>query len=228
MSEKGGKSTPPTQRFLDIAEIRENVVVMKDGTMRAVILVSSINFSLKSDEEQQAVIQGYIQFLNSLEHPLQITIQSRKMNIDGYLDRLKERERSITNELLRSQIRDYTSFIQELVQLGEIMEKRFLVTVPYDPADDGKGGKSFWGKLQHALYPAAIVKLNTKQFNDRRDALMKRTGVIVGGLESMGLSAALLDTQGLIELFYHVYNPELAQSQPLAPIDDLQVEKVMT
>lgn len=218
------KAGPPTQRFLDIAEIREDVVVMKDGTLRAVLMVSSINFALKSDDEQQAVIQGYMQFLNSLDHPLQIMIQSRKMNIDGYLARLKAQEDTIANELLKTQIRDYTSFIKELVDLGEIMQKRFFVVVPFDAMERGEKGKGFFGKLQNALYPAMIVKLNAKQFADRRQAVMRRTEIVSGGLQSMGLSAALLDTQGLVELYYNAYNPEVAETQPLEAIRALQVE----
>jgi hypothetical protein len=92
------KAGPPTQRYLDIAEIREDVVVMKDGTLRAVLLVSSINFALKSEDEQQATVQGYMQFLNSLEHPIQVVIQSRRMNIDAYMGNLKEQEETIHNE----------------------------------------------------------------------------------------------------------------------------------
>lgn len=218
------KAGPPTQRFLDIAEIRENIVVMKDGSMRMVLMVSSINFALKSDDEQQAVIQGYMQFLNSLEHPLQVCIQSRKMNIDGYLARLKAQEDTIANELLKSQIRDYTSFIKELVDLGEIMQKRFFVVIPYSPSEGAEKGKGFLVKLQNALYPASIVKLNAKQFADRRDSLNQRAQIVAGGLQSMGLSVALLDTQGLIELYYNSYNPEVGETQPLEALEKLHVE----
>lgn len=218
------KVGPPTQRYLDIAEIRENVVVMKDGTLRAVLMVSSINFALKSDDEQQAVIQGYMQFLNSLEHPIQISIQSRKMNIDGYLARLKAQEETISNELLKGQIRDYTSFIKELVDLGEIMQKRFFVVVPYGANEGAEKGKGFLVKLQNALYPASVVKLNAKQFAERRDALVQRAQGIAGGLESMGLAVAMLDTQGLIELYYNAYNPEMSETQPLESMDQLQIE----
>src|SRR3989339_1804717 len=114
------KPGQPTQRYLDIAEIRENCVVLKDGTLRAVLMVSSINFALKSEDEQQAIIQGYMSFLNSLEYPIQIVIQSRKMNIDAYLGSLGEAERATKNDALRNQILDYRSFIQELVSLGDI------------------------------------------------------------------------------------------------------------
>jgi hypothetical protein len=130
MSSTAKKPGQPTQRYLDIAEIREDTVVMKDGTLRAVIMVSSINFALKSEDEQQAIIQGYMQFLNGLEHPLQVVVQSRKMNADGYLATLRQQEETIHNELLKTQIRDYTSFIKELVDLGQIMQKRFFVVMP--------------------------------------------------------------------------------------------------
>ena len=218
------KAGPPTQLFLDIAEIREIVVVMKDGSPRLVLMVSSINFSLKSEDEQQAVIQGYMQFLNSLDHPLQVCIQSRKMNIDGYLARLKAQEEGISNELLKTQIRDYTSFIKELVDLGEIMQKRFFVVSPYDPSERNEKGKGFLGKVQNAIYPAMIVKLNAKQFEERRYAITQRAQIIAGGLESMGLSVAMLDTQGLIELYYNSYNPEVGETQPLEAIEKLHVE----
>lgn len=217
------KPGPPTQRFLDIAEIREDVVVLKDGTMRAVLMVSSLNFALKSEDEQQAIIQGYMQFLNGLEYPIQICIQSRKMNIDGYLERLKKQEETIDNELLRGQIRDYTSFITELVELGEIMQKRFFVVVPFDPATEGKQ-KNFLGKLQAAIMPASIVKLNAKAFRERRDSLLQRVSTVAGGLASMGLQAVLLDTQGLIELYYTVYNPDLFDTEKVVDVNKLQVE----
>ena len=119
------KPGPPTQRFLDIAEIREDVVVLKDGTLRGVFMVSSINFALKSEDEQQATVQSYMQFLNGLEYPIQVVVQSRKMNIDAYMEALKEQERTIKNDLLRTQIIDYRGFVNELVELGEIMQKKF-------------------------------------------------------------------------------------------------------
>lgn len=216
------KAGPPTQRFLDIAEIRENVVVMKDGTMRSVLMCSSINFALKSEDEQQAIIQGYMQFLNGLEYPIQVVIQSRKMNIDGYLGRLKEQEDTIGNELLRSQIRDYTAFIKELVELGEIMQKRFFVVIPFDPMQDKQ--KGFMTKLSAAISPAALVKLNDKTFRDRRETLQHRVETVAGGLTSMGLQAVMLDTQGLIELYYTVYNPDTFDNEKMTDVNKLQVE----
>lgn len=224
MSSSAKKAGQPTQRYLDIAEIREDAVVMKDGTLRAVVMVSSINFALKSEDEQQAIIQGYMQFLNGLEHPLQVVVQSRKMNVDGYLATLRQQEETIHNELLRTQIRDYTSFIKELVDLGQIMQKRFFVVVPYDPAEGNEKGKGFISKLSSAFSPAKIIKLNEKRFQERRYSLMQRVSTVAGGMTSMGLQVALLDTQGLIELYYSSYNPDIYDAEKLVDISKLRVE----
>ena len=218
------KVGPPTQRYLDIAEIREDVVIMKDGTLRAVLLVSSINFALKSEDEQQATVQGYMQFLNSLEHPIQVVIQSRRMNIDGYMANLKQQEETIKNELLRSQIRDYMSFVQELVELGEIMQKQFFVVVPFDPSETGDKRKSFITRLSASISPAKLLKLNAKQFTDRKATLTQRVANVSSGLQSMGLQVAMLDTQSLIELYYTCYNPQVLDTQKLVDTSKLQVE----
>lgn len=218
------KPGQPTQRYLDIAEIREDCVVMKDGTLRAVLMVSSINFALKSEDEQQVIIQGYMQFLNGLEHPLQIVVQSRRMNVDGYLAALQQQEETIHNELLRTQIRDYTSFVKELVELGQIMQKRFFVVIPYDPSEGNEKGKGFLTKLSTAFSPAKIVKLNEKRFQERRYALMRQVSTIASGLGSMSLQVAMLDTQGLIELYYSSYNPDVYDAEKLVDVGKLRVE----
>ena len=213
---------PTTQRYLDIAQIRDDAVVMKDGTMRAVILVSSINFSLKSADEQQGVIQAYMQFLNGLESPLQITIHSRKMNIDEYVGRMRQAERDLKNELLRTQMNDYINFVRDLVEGGEIMSKRFYVTVQFDPSSAKK--KGFFPRFKEAISPVIRIQLNEKQFQERLLDLEQRTGHVLGGLNSMGLTGVRLDTQGLIELLYNSYNPILAEAQPLSSTSELQVE----
>ncbi|MFA5130147.1 MAG: hypothetical protein WC477_04505 [Patescibacteria group bacterium] len=226
----GPKSGPPTQRFLDIAEIKEDVVIMKDGTLRAVLLVSSINFALKNVDEQNAIVQAYMGFLNSIEFPIQVVIQSRRMNIDDYLERLKKAEKDQKNELLRNQIADYRDYIRQLVQLGEIMQKRFYVVVPLDPAagsDDSKNdlkSRGFFARFQEVLTPAVAIRLSEKRFTDKRHLLMMRMNSVMSGLASMSLNAVPLDTQSLIELYYTVYNPELFETQRLEDINKLQLE----
>lgn len=215
-------SAPSTQRFLDITEIRDDMVVLKDGSVRSVILVSSINFALKSADEQQGIIQGYMQFLNGLDFPIQIVVQSRNMNIDEYIGRMRAQERDLKNELLRTHLNDYIQFIQQLVEGGEIMSKRFYVVVPLQPGVGMK--KKFWARLREAVSPIARLALSRKEMDWRSDELNQRTSHVLGGLSSMGLSGVRLDTQGLIELYYHAYNLETAAVQPLQGVGDMQVE----
>jgi type IV secretory pathway VirB4 component len=218
----GSKPGVPAQRYLDIAEIREDVVVMKDGTLRAVLLVSSINFALKSIDEQNAIVQAYMQFLNALDHPIQIVIQSRRMNIDEYLRKLSESERTQSNELLRRQISDYRDYVKQLVDLGEIMQKKFFVVVPLDPATDKQ--KGFFARLTEILTPSVAIRISDDRFQKSRQSLMLRVNGIVSGLSSMSLNAVMLDTQSLIELFYTVYNPELFETQRMIDTRKLQIE----
>ncbi len=218
----GAKPGVPSQRYIDIAEIKEDIVVMKDGTMRAVLLVSSINFALKSVDEQNAIVQAYMQFLNSLDFPIQIVIQSRRMNIDEYLRKLVEAERTQANDLLRRQIGDYREYVKQLVDLGEIMQKKFFVTVPLDPSTDKQ--KGFFARLSEILTPSVAIRLSDERFQKNKQSLMLRVNSIMGGLQSMSLNAVMLDTQGLIELFYTVYNPELFESQRMVATGKLQLE----
>lgn len=210
------------QRHLPIFEIKHDTVVMKDGTLRAVLLVSSINFALKNEDEQNAIVASYVSFLNGLDHPLQVVIQSRKLNIRPYIETLLNREKEQTNELLRAQTADYRSFVSELVSLGEIMNKQFFVIVPYDPLSNKR--RSFWSRLMEVINPAVTVKLKEERFLSRKEDLDMRLRQVEGGLKSMGLEVARLDTQSLIELFYSTFNPDIAASEPLAPLDQIQVE----
>lgn len=216
------KVGPPTSQYLDIAEIRDRAVVVKDGTLRAVLLCSSINFALKSDDEQTATIQAYVGFLNSLDFPLQIVIQSRKLNIDGYLKKLGEAEKQQPNELLRVQISEYMAYIKELISLGEIMTKRFYVVVPYNPHSDKR--RSFRERLRSVFSAAGTVKLSRDDFAHYLESLEKRVGFVTSGLASVGVTSARLDTQSLIELYYTTYNPEVKEQQKLADLEKLQVE----
>jgi hypothetical protein len=218
----GPKPGLASQKFLDIAEIREDTVIMKDGTLRAVLLVSSINFALKSVDEQNAIVQAYMQFLNGLDFPIQVVIQSRRMNIDNYLRQLSDQEKILTNDLLKRQIRDYKDFIKQLIQLGDIMQKRFFVVVPLNPATDEQ--KGFFKRMGEILTPTVAIRLSEERFQKLKFDLSLRMNQVISGLSSMSLNAVPLDTQSLIELYYNVYNPELFQTQPLTDLAKLQVE----
>lgn len=213
------KITTTTQRYLDIAEIRDDIVVMKDGTLRSILLVSSLNFALKSEDEQNAIIASYISFLNNLEYPLQIVIQSREFKIDKYLETLEQKRREQTNELLRVQTAEYLSYIKELISLGKIMNKKFYVVVTYNPLSNKQ--KSFLARLLETLKPATILRLKEEKFQHRREALIARTENMIGGLQSMGLKSVRLDTQGIIELLYNTYNPDTAANQTLVDVNKL-------
>lgn len=212
-----------TRARLDIAEIREDSVILKDGTLRAVLLVSSINFALKSEDEQNAIIAAYVSFLNALEFPLQIVIQSRKLNIDGYLEKLKRAEKEQTNELLKIQISDYREYVRELVEMGDIMSKRFYVAVPYDPLSDKR--KGFWSRFSEVLRPGAALRLGTETFKRRRRDLYARVEHVQMLLSGMGLTSVILDTESLIELYYNIYNPEMAETEKMVDTDKLNVEE---
>lgn len=205
-----------------IAEIKNDTMVMRDGTLRAVLLASSINFALKNEDEQTAIISAYVSFLNSVDFPLQIVIQSRRLYIKPYLDKLAQQERRQTNELLRAQIADYRSFVSQLVELGQIMSKQFYIVVPYDPLSNKH--KSFWGRMLEVANPASTVRLKGERFLERKRELDARIRQIEAGLTGIGLTVARLNTQSLIELMYSTYNPDIALSEPLAPLDQLQVE----
>ncbi len=213
---------PSTQRYLDIQEIREDVVIMKDGTLRAVLLVSSINFDLKSEDEQVAVIQSYTQFLNALDFPLQIVIQSRKFEIEEYLNRLKTIEKQQKNELLQMQTAAYREYVTELVELADLMGKRFYAVIPFAPQERKRAG--FISRLREVVAPSATIHLRQQQFEMYKQEMFKRVDFVIEGLANVaGLKSVVLDTQGLIELFYNTYNPQTYDQQPLGKIKQLNV-----
>lgn len=218
------KVTVSTQQYLDILEIRDDVVILKNGTVLAVLLVASINFSLKSDEEQDAVIEAYVQFLNAIDYPLQIVIQSRRLDIDDYLDTLKDVEKKQTNELLQLQTKDYRQFISELVQIADIMTKRFYIVIPYAPKADRPA--KFFSRLFDIFAPTSTIHLKQKQFDQFRLELFKRVDNTVNALASAGLKSVVLDTQSLIELYYNSYNPETSPQEKLQDMNKLNIEEV--
>jgi len=218
------KTNAATQQYLNIAEVRDNVLVLKDGSLRAALLASSVNFALKSEEEQNAIIQSYIAFLNSLDFPIQIVVQSRRLNMDKYLEGLVAKQREQTNELLRTQIAEYREYIQQLVTLGEIMSKRFYLVVPLDSKNKG-GHKGFFEQLGAVISPATVIRLSNSIFQRYVVRLESRVDKVVSGLGSLGVTAVQLDTQSLIELLYSSYNPELSYSQKLPEGEQFKIDE---
>ena len=215
------KITVSTERFLDIAEIKEDTVIMRDGTLRAVILVSSINFALKSEDEQNAIISAYVSFLNNIDFPLQIVIQSRELNIENYIKSLKQKEKEQTNELLKMQTNEYVQYIQELISMSKIMNKRFYLVVSYDPILDKQ--KGFFSRFFDVFKPATLIKMKSNIFQRRKMDLIRRVDNISSGLSSVGLQSAQLDTQSLLELYYNTYNPTTSVNQKLVDVSQLRI-----
>ena len=220
MASSKRSSLPSTQKHLNISEVRDNTVIVDDGSMRSILMVSSINFALKNEDEQNAIISAYVSFLNNLSFPLQIVVHSRELNIEGYLNRLREREKIQTNELLKAQTAEYINYVAELVSLGKIMNKRFFVIVSYNPLSDSK--KGFWSRLGEVFNPSSLVKMKEDKFDRLKKELNRRVDSVVAGLASIGLNVVELDTQGLIEVFYNVYNPETAVNQQLTDVNNLR------
>jgi type IV secretory pathway VirB4 component len=216
------KHIEPTQKYLDVAEIKEDTIIMKDGSIRAVVVVSSTNFALKSEEEQNALISGYQNFLNSLDFPIQILIHSRILDIDGYLEKLRSLTASQTNELLRIQMTEYIEYISHLVEYANIMSKTFYVIVPYSatPVKQTLGSK-----IVRILNPAAQIATSQEGFEKAKVKLEERISHVSSGLGGMGLRSLVLNTEELIELLYNSYNFE--SGSPLAPreIAELDLEE---
>lgn len=210
-----------TQQYLDIAEIRGDTVIMRDGSLRAVILVSSINFALKSEDEQNAIISAYVSFLNNIDFSIQIVIQSRELNIEHYMETLRQKEKEQTNELLKMQTGEYIQYINELISISRIMNKRFYVIVPYNPLTDKP--KNFFTRFLDIFKPASLIKMKDDKFMRRRGELAYRVDNIMGGLSSIGLNCVQLDTQSLIELYYNSYNPTTSANQKIAEVNQLRV-----
>jgi len=195
----------PFQNQLDIKEIKENVIVLKDGSLRAVLAVSSINFDLKSDREQQAIIYTFQNFLNSLDFTIQIVISSKRFDINPYIRQMEERKRIEMNDLLKKQIDDYIDFVGELTQYANIMTKLFFVVIPFYPIESKK--ESFLEKLSNSFNPQKKIYQDRELFQAYKSQLFQRVHYVSEGLSGTGVKIVPLNTAELIELFYNFYNP---------------------
>jgi hypothetical protein len=223
---KKGKANPliSTQRFLQFSEVHDDILVLKNGGLRAVVEVNSINFNLKSEEEQNAIIQSYQRFLNALNFPVQVLVRSRKLDIDHYLDDLRVRKRKLTNDLLRMQMDNYIQYIEKLVEYSDIMEKRFFVVVPATPARSDKKGTmfSFLSYIKPDDTVMDIIK-RKQEFKNLKRELESRVGTVKTALENCGLKVSQLGTQKIIELFYQAYNPDLSRSQKFSSAEEMSL-----
>ena len=199
-------SSKATQEFVPIKEVRDGIVILKDGSMRAVILASSLNFSLKSEDERQAIILQFQDFLNSLDFAIQISIQSRRLDIRPYIALLENQYKEQINDLMKIQTREYIEFVKKFTETTNIMTKSFFIVVSYDPAminiKGGIGGRFFQKK-------SVSEESEDKQasFDENRTQLEQRVSVVEQGLSRCAIRVIKLGTEEVIELFYKIFNP---------------------
>lgn len=198
------KTNAATQQFVPIRDIRDNVVIKKDGEMVMVVLASSVNFALKSYDEQRAILMQFQNFLNTIDFSLQIYVQSRKLNIEPYLEVLGGLEAKQDNDLMRIQLREYVEFIRTFTTDVDVMSKSFFVVIPYSPT------KLNVANSMSRLFGGGGYSTATnddQKFEEHRLQLEQRVAMVVQGLAGVGVRTMTLGKDDLVELFYHLYNP---------------------
>ncbi len=196
----------PTQNFIAISEVRDGIVVLKDGGLRAILLATSVNLSLKSADEQMAILLQFQNFLNTLEFSTQIVIQSRRRDMRPYLATLEDRMNEQLEPLLKIQTKEYIEFIRTFSEQTNIMEKSFFVVVPFAPIT--LAANKGIGKLLSGIIKSKTVgTIDTAQFEEARSQLDQRVAVISQGLSRVGVKTVALKSEQVVELFYNIFNP---------------------
>ena len=197
-----------TENLVPISDIREGIVILKNGSLRMVLEVSAINFELRSGDEQVAILQGFQRFLNSADFPLQIVVSSRALNIETYLKNVDQIIDSAENELFKIQASEYSRFIKELATLSNIMSKKFYVIIPFYIYEKPEAA-GLIKSLKGVLKPKEAVKESTdEQFGAYKNQLLQRAELVYGGLVGLGLKIRQLEDEELKNLYYKLYNPE--------------------
>ncbi len=217
-----------TQRYIPIAEIRDDTVLLKNGGLRAIMKVHALNFNLKSEVEQQSIIAGYQAFVNTLIFPIQIVVRSTRLNIDPYLHAMQEKANKQTNLLLKNQTNDYANFMEKLVSVADIMQKNYYIIVPVDGASSSQRGllSRFLDWLNVDDTKARAMQ-RSKDFKNYSKIMRDRVTLIQSGLESIGITVERMKNQELVQLYYQIYNPETSQKEKFGSIGDLNLEKSM-
>jgi len=224
MANQQNNSKTSTQQHVPFSAIYDDVVVTKKGQFCQIIMVNSVNFGLKSEEEQNAIIYQYQSFLNSLTFPIQIIMHSKRLDLTNYIKDLQKRISQEPNELVRYQIQEYSDFVQKLISIANIMDKKFFIVVPHIlPATELSGGGFFGG-----MFGASNTHLHVplKRFLQIKEEMVQKSNVVISGLASIGITSQTLSTKQIIELFYKTYNPEEANRENLGEnIDAIGVEE---
>lgn len=212
-----------TQNSLEIAELREGMVIMRDGSFRAVVACKSINFDLMSEREREGVEYSYQSFLNALTFPVQILVRSQRVDIEPYLNKLAEIQQFQDNMLLSDLMEDYINFIDSLSRSANIMDKSFFIVIPYYPTGNAntikESAKGFFGKI-FTKPSAQITKIEKDIWEKAQDEIKKRVDGVTGGLYQIGIKSVQLNTKELGELYYNSYNPDTAVYETLGDFRD--------
>lgn len=218
------KNANSTQSTLLFSEIRDNLVIMADGSFRAVVVCKSINFDLMSSSEREGVEFSYQNFLNSLNHPVQILIRSQRVDIGPYIDGLIGIRKNQDNMLLGVLMDDYIGFIEDLSKQANIMNKSFFIAIPYYPGGDGASlvqqGKGFFSKLL-SRPKNTVTKIDSATYGKAKDEIKNRVEGVISGLFQLGVQSVQLNTKELGELYYNSYNPDTAVREPLGDFDNI-------
>lgn len=217
------KNPYSSQNTLLLSEVRENMVVMTDGTFRAVVACQPINFDLMSSTERESVEYAYQSFLNSLSHPIQILVRSQRVDLAPYIDKLVNIRNNNDNMLLGVLMDDYINFIDILSQEANIMDKSFFIVIPYFPQGELNTpldqSKSFF-KTLFSTAPPSVVKIDNQTYDQAKTEIGNRVDSVTAGLFQIGIKSVQLNTKELGELYYNFYNPDTALREPLGNFND--------
>lgn len=206
-------ATPSTTEFIPIAEISDGVLALKDGSLRAVVQISAVNFDLRSTDEQKAIIQQFQGFLNSVDFPFQVVVQSRRFDVSAYLTAVKNAAENLSNELLKVQANEYARFVGELSELANIMSKNFYVVLPFTIQQQKEKNQGFIKSLFGSSKPPKPSALSPEQLAAAKTQMLQRADLIIGGLSGMGLQGRVLGDPELTTLLRDLYNPNLPESR---------------
>lgn len=187
----------PSQEFVPIKEVRDGVIILKDGSMRGIVMTSSLNLALKSKDEQEAIIFQFQNFLNTIDFSIQICIQSRRLDIRPYVALLEDRQKEQINDLMKIQVREYIQFIKTFTESTNIMTKNFFIVIPYTPP-----------KITlNTSFKKSTTEEKTREFEENRSQLEQRIAIVEQGIARSGVRTVRLGTEEVIEIFYKLFNP---------------------
>lgn len=214
-----------TQQFIDIAGMKNGVIIMKDGSYRLILQVNAVNFALKSEQEQNSIIFQFQSFLNSLHFPIEICIRSRRLDLTPYLNKISTIAQNQTNELTRIQAEDYIGFVAKLITIANIMKKSFYVVVQHNTVNVKNTGlfdKIFNKNSQTFDH----VKISDVEFKQSTDKLTEKANIVANGLGGLGIHCQQLTTEEIIEVFYAIYNPDESTKQRISNVDEIDAQVV--